>query len=200
MAKKKQILYPVFFMVLITVIFTSGLAIINELTIDRIQSLEDLKVKKSILYAADLIVSDDEVEAFYSQHITVIQSVTDFEVYASQEDGQIDAYIYRFDGPGLWGTITGYIAVSPELDKLIGIDFLSNNETPGLGGRITEEWFKEQFRDISLENRDDNFISYAPAENSNVDAITGATKTSESVRKIFNTTLNGFIETAKGGF
>jgi Na+-transporting NADH:ubiquinone oxidoreductase subunit C len=198
MPKKKQILYPVFFMVLITVIFTSVLAGINALTIDRIEELESLKIKKSILYAADISANDSELDAVYSESITPLQIITYTDTYAATVDGELKAYIYKFDGPGLWGTITGYIAIHPSFDKIIGIEFLSHNETPGLGGRISEEWYKEQFRNISLSGREENYISYSPAADSNVDAVTGATLTSESVRKIFNETIKEFILTAKG--
>lgn len=196
--KKKQILYPVFFMILVTVIFTSGLAIINYLTIDRISELESLKTKKSILYAANIDSNDDNAGNLYNEYITPIDSLDFTDVYMAEKDNQIVAYIYEFSGPGLWGTITGYVALNPELNEIIGVDFLSHSETPGLGGRISEDWYKEQFRSLSLENREGNFVSYSPAPDSNVDAVTGATLTSESVRKIFNQTIEEFIKETKG--
>lgn len=198
MPKKKQILYPVFFMILITVIFTSGLAIINYLTIDRINELESLKTKRSILYAANIDSNDDNAGSLYKEYITPIDSLDFTDVFMAKKDNQIVAYIYEFSGPGLWGTITGYVALNPEMNEIVGVDFLSHSETPGLGGRISEDWYKEQFRAISLENRDGNFVSYSPAADSNVDAVTGATLTSESVRKIFNQTIEEFINEAKG--
>ncbi|MBN2259129.1 MAG: FMN-binding protein [Clostridiales bacterium] len=198
MPKKKQILYPVFFMLLVTVIFTSGLAVINELTIDKINDLEAMKTKKSILYASDLSVPDDQVNTFYAETIKKIDSIDFANVYKATVDNEIKAYIYEFSGPGLWGQIIGYAALSPSLDKIIGIDFLSHSETPGLGGRISEAWYKEQFRNILLENRTPNYISYAPANDSNVDAVTGATLTSDAVRKILNETIQEFIDKTKG--
>ncbi len=54
MAKKKQVLYPVVFMIVITAIFTTALALINELTIDRIKALEDTKQNKQFFMSLAL--------------------------------------------------------------------------------------------------------------------------------------------------
>lgn len=197
MAKKKQILYPVFFMILVTVVFTSGLAVLNELTIDRIEFQEALKVKSSILYAAGIEAPDDQINAVYDASI---RPVPDGPGYIATVDGQVQSYILPFEGPGLWGTITGFMALTPDLDTLVGIDFLTHNETPGLGGRISETWFKEQFRGVTLEDGAREYLIYTPAPEGNVDAISGATGTSESVRKIFNETLDEWLPLAKEVF
>ena len=46
MASKKTILFPVVFMVLLTVIYTAVLAFINESTTDIIKEQENLRIKK----------------------------------------------------------------------------------------------------------------------------------------------------------
>jgi Na+-transporting NADH:ubiquinone oxidoreductase subunit C len=66
-----------------------------------------------------------------------------------------------------------------------GLAFTEQNETPGLGGRIEEDWYKEQFKGTTLSGS----LSYG--EETGLDAITGATSTSNAVLKILNT----FIET-----
>ena len=89
------------------------------------------------------------------------------------------------------------MGVSADYSKLIGIEFTSHSETPGLGGRIDEEWFKEQFRGIDLEDSQDDYIIYTPAAGGNVDAITGATLTSQSVREFVNEDIQKFITERK---
>ena len=90
-------------------------------------------------------------------------------------------------GPGVWGTITLSIGVSPDMDSILGVYFLDHNETPGLGGRITEPWFCNQFKGKmgpftivpeGTSSKKDEF-----------DAITGATNTSKSVKILINNTL-----------
>ncbi len=61
---------------------------------------------------------------------------------------------------------------------------MKQNETPGLGARITEKWFKEQFRGKSAPfTMAAEGTSEKPGE---LDAITGATKTSQAVLRIVN--------------
>jgi Na+-transporting NADH:ubiquinone oxidoreductase subunit C len=100
------------------------------------------------------------------------------------EDGSPISYAFPLDGQGLWGSIRGYIGVSATFDRLLGMEFVEQNETPGLGGRIDEPWFKEQFAGVPL----------IPGENlvygSGIDAITGATSSSNAVLNILNNTIS----------
>lgn len=200
MAKKKQILYPVVFMVLVSAIFTFALALINELTIDRIHALEDTKQKKTILYVFGIDTSEnqDEINRTYNQFITE-KKHGDGTVYEATKEGQLLGYAFEISGPGLWGNITGYTAVSQDFTKMLGIDFIAHSETPGLGGRITESWFKEQFRNIPIASDNSDIVIYRPAPSGNVDAITGATLTSDSVKKLINEDVRNFINTMEGG-
>jgi Na+-transporting NADH:ubiquinone oxidoreductase subunit C len=79
--------------------------------------------------------------------------------------------------------------VEKDLKTLTGIEFIKQNETPGLGGRITESWFKEQFRGkrwpLTVVPEGD------PAGDQEFQAITGATNTTNAVRDILNNRLAG---------
>ncbi|MCK8059812.1 MULTISPECIES: FMN-binding protein [unclassified Fusibacter] len=191
--KKKQILYPVFFMILITVIFVSALAVINEATKEIIAKQEALKVKENILYVFGLThdPTPEATEAAYDLYIEE-KSVVDQQVFYASKDGTQLGYAFVISGPGLWGSMTGYAAVSNDLDAILGISFVSHSETPGLGGRVDEDWFKDQFRGIAISKDSDSAV-FRPAPEGNVDAITGATLTSESVRVIINTDIIDFI-------
>lgn len=100
-----------------------------------------------------------------------------------------------FSFPGLWDTITAVIAVSPGLtdegfmaERFSGLRIVSHKETPGLGGRIEEEWFYRQFEGLPsamgvkvtmtgtgvTPARADDPVPLSPSE---VDGITGATMT-----------------------
>ncbi len=74
--------------------------------------------------------------------------------------------------------------MNQDFTQVLGIDFVTHSETPGLGGRISELWFKEQFRAVSINSDDSDIVTYRPAPDGNVDAITGATLTSDAVRNI----------------
>ena len=78
--------------------------------------------------------------------------------------------------------------MNPELNELQGIVFTEQNETPGLGGRIMEDWFKEQFRGLKLEAG--QAVAYGEAGSQKIDAISGATQTSNAIIRIINQVKN----------
>lgn len=116
------------------------------------------------------------------------------------------AYGLPLSGKGLWGTIQGFGVVSADLQKMQGIAFLKQSETPGLGARITEEEYKRYFRNLDLQN----FFAANPTgtpiimvkkkaktnieESTNsVQAITGATQTSQGVLDMVNSNLRVYL-------
>jgi Na+-transporting NADH:ubiquinone oxidoreductase subunit C len=87
----------------------------------------------------------------------------------------------------LWGEIGAVLGFDKSLEKLTGIDFIKQNETPGLGARIMDDWFREQFR-----GRKGPFVlvpeGTAEGENE-LDAITGASYTSSFVLSLVNSSV-----------
>ncbi len=164
MAKKKQVLYPVVFMIVITAIFTTALALINELTIDRIKALEDTKQKQTILYVFGIEAPDNQADVNKAFNQYIETEVKDNEtIYKATQDGTELGYAFEITGSGLWGSILGYAAVNQDFTQVLGIDFVTHSETPGLGGRISELWFKEQFRAVSINSDDSDIVTYRPA-------------------------------------
>ena len=198
---KKGSLYAVIFMILITGIFTFILAALNESTSTLIAGNQFLKQQRAILYVFNIPthsrMSSEEVNSLYEKHIQE-GTLGPYTVYEAFQDGNLLGYAFPIDGAGLWGSIRGIIALNPELDTILGVDFLAHSETPGLGGRIDELWFKEQFRNISLGGTYP-FVLYRPAQEGLVDSISGATSTSKAVLNIINEDVNIIKEKTKGG-
>ncbi len=201
MAKKKgkPIVFPVVFMVLVAAVFTGVLATLNAVTIDTIREQEELKKQTSILYVFDQTIPAD-ADALVAKYNEVIShgSSGDVDYYMATVEGQVTGYAFEFQGSGLWGTIWGYVAVTPEFDQIMGVDFIKHSETPGLGGRISEAWYRDQFRGISLDDAQQEFIIYKPAAGGNVDAVTGATLTSVSVKNMLDERLRELLANTKG--
>lgn len=78
-------------------------------------------------------------------------------------------------------TVTG---VSTDL-KVTGIDIIAMNETPGLGAKAAEEDFRSQYNGKSGEIG----VSKSAADDKNIQAISGATKTSNGVTNGVNAAL-----------
>lgn len=68
-----------------------------------------------------------------------------------------------------------------------GIDFLEINETAGLGMKATEPAFKEQFQDKAVESFE--LTKDGAVEEYQVDALSGATRTSNAVTNAVNGAL-----------
>jgi len=119
--------------------------------------------------------------------------------------GLLEAFGFPLKGKGLWGTISAYGVISADLDRMVGIDFTEQVETPGLGARITEQEFKYFFRDLDLTGfgfspESPPIVMVGRKERSNreastnsVQAITGATQTCNGVLNMLNTDLRFYI-------
>ena len=194
---KKTFSYPIIFMVVITAFFTAILAFLNYSTADRIAYNQETELRKTILYVFDIRAEADNpaaIEKAFSDNI--IQEGTGKEaIYSVVENGETKGYAFPVGGTGLWGSVEGYVGITADYTKLLGIDFVSHSETPGLGGRISEDVYKDQFRDMDLTDaQNGQYIIYRPAPGGNADAIAGATLTSKSVSNFINTDIENFIK------
>lgn len=194
---KKTFSYPIIFMMIITAFFTAILAFLNYSTADRISYNQETELRKTILYVFDINVEADnpeEIEKAFKDNI--IQEGTGKEaIYSVVENGETRGYAFPVGGTGLWGSVEGYVGISADYTKLLGIDFVAHSETPGLGGRISEDIYKDQFRDMDITNvQNGNYIIYRPAPGGNADAIAGATLTSKSVSNFINIDIESFIK------
>lgn len=57
-------------------------------------------------------------------------------------DGSVGAIILPVQGKGLWSTLKGFIALSPDTKTVAGLTFYSHAETPGLGGEVDNPKWK----------------------------------------------------------
>jgi Na+-transporting NADH:ubiquinone oxidoreductase subunit C len=104
--------------------------------------------------------------------------------------GQVQAIALRFSGLGLWGPIKGFLALEPDMKTIRGLTFYEQIETPGLGGKIAEKWFRDQFIGKLIEDKDGNpgviISSSGEAAPNKVDGISGATMTCDKVQMMLN--------------
>ena len=113
-------------------------------------------------------------------------------------DGE-EILVSKFSGKAIWGTVNGIIAMDKDLKTIKGIDIISHNETPGLGGRIEEEWFLNQFKGETINGSNINVIqgsgdgNYDSADGI-IDGIVGATRTSHSIEVMINQKIKSLRE------
>lgn len=199
--KDKAWFGPVF-MLICTAIFTGILSGVYVYSRPLIQANARLSEITAQLHALDIAVPADvsstDLESSYEQNIeeTNINGRTLYQY--ETDEGEVN-YAIPFKGAGLWGEITGIIAMDQELKTVLGMDFISQNETPGLGGRIEEDWFKEQFRGVALFEDGAPIRYAAPGSEGQIDAITGATATSSAVVDILNASIQDAKSKIGGG-
>jgi Na+-transporting NADH:ubiquinone oxidoreductase subunit C len=66
-------------------------------------------------------------------------------VYIRKDGDKEGAYAIPVYGVGLWGPISGYVALDPAGKEVSGVTFFAPKETPGLGAEITKAKFTEQW-------------------------------------------------------
>lgn len=111
----------------------------------------------------------------------------ELHVFVAQAEGETK-YVLPVTGRGLWGGLWGYIALNADKKTVYGTYFYHESETAGLGARIGERWFQEQFNGKPVfagENTEAVALKVvkagaSKAENE-IDGVTGATLTSDGV-------------------
>lgn len=198
---KKSFSYPILFMSLLTAVFTFILAFLNYSTAENIAFLQKTELREKILYVFDIEMESsdpEDIARVFDENIKE-KDYKGKPLYYIEENGEASAYAVPVEGGGVWGSIEGYVGISSDYDRLLGLAFISHSETPGLGGRISEEEYKVQFRDLDITDPvGNNYLIYTPAPGGNVDAITGATGTSKAVVNFLNADIKEFIENREG--
>ncbi len=122
-----------------------------------------------------------------------------FPLFICKKDGK-SFYIIPMRGKGLWGPIWGYIALEGDMNTIAGVSFGHKGETPGLGAEIETEYFQKQFVGKKILDEQGDFVSVKVVKGGGtstnihgVDAVSGATITSDGVTEMFHRTLENYI-------
>jgi Na+-transporting NADH:ubiquinone oxidoreductase subunit C len=109
-------------------------------------------------------------------------------------------YIIPVRGKGLWGPIWGYISLEADMNTIYGASFGHKSETPGLGAEIETEKFQNQFTGKKIFDESGKFVSVKVVKGGTdaanlhgVDAVSGATITSDGVTEMFKRALGNYI-------
>jgi Na+-transporting NADH:ubiquinone oxidoreductase subunit C len=200
---KKQAL-SVVYMFLITLFFASLVSAVKLMSERKIERNQTIKLQRIILQVLQIPTEEqmtrEGLSGLFINRVKEI-NVEERSLYIGYEDDRVTilGYAIPVGGPGFWGPIQGMVGINPDATRVLGIAFTKHSETPGLGGRITEDWFTEQFKDLPLHpiEGDQNIFYLKPkgtAQATNeLDAITGATNTSSAVEIFLNQELDYFL-------
>ena len=195
----------VVFMFVLTLVFTGLVSLVKVINDDRIEKNQVVKMQRVVLKVLGLAEgkeSTDEVLRLFTERVepVKIKDRTMYVGYETKDRKKVKGYAFPVQGAGFWGQIYGMVAVTPKADRIMGLAFYKHSETPGLGARMTEKWFTDQFKTVKLHplKGDEKFFylkppgpDHAPNE---LDAITGASRTTEAVENFLNSELKLFLD------
>ena len=100
-------------------------------------------------------------------------------------ENQLIGYGFLGKGMGYQGQIVILGVIDSSLEYLEGIEIVESVETPGLGARIQEDSFKEQFKRRGIA-KPIECIKEVVSKDNQIQAITAATVSSKAVANILN--------------
>ena len=200
MNKIRQSIYTVCFAIILGLICATLLTAAAEFTRPRQEENKKAEEIRNILSALKIPFETDASPAslieIFERDVTE-QAVGQDEpltIYAYKPKGSdgVKAVAVRFSGPGLWAPIKGFLALEPDYKTIRGISFYQQEETPGLGGEIVTQSFRDPFTGKQIIDEQgqwgiDIIAGGADAAGVNeVAGITGATITCDKVEEMIN--------------
>lgn len=121
-------------------------------------------------------------------------------VYVCNVDGE-KKYVIPVYGMGLWGSIWGYIALDADKNTIYGAYFDHQGETAGLGAEIKDsKAWQDLFKGKKIFSADGAAVAIAVKKASDVknpasevDAVTGATLTSDGVSLMLQECFSKYV-------
>jgi electron transport complex protein RnfG len=150
--------FPIVLLTIVVAVCVSLLSYIDSITREKISAQEDEAVKALI---TDIFPDMSRYE-FKN------------DIYTVYSDDTKLGYAFLATGKGYGGDISILVGLSDET-TVKGIKIVSQTETPGLGSRISEPFFTDQFAGVDI-----NDIALS-RNGGKIDAITGSTISSSAV-------------------
>ena len=193
MAAKKDTLINMFVALFVICVVSGGvLGVVYNATKEPIAAAENAKKTEAIKNVLPEFetLKDVTVKSAVSGEDAEIP----FYLAYDADNNFIGAAVETFTNKGFSGNISLMVGILAD-GTLKNISVLQHAETPGLGSKMSEPAFKDQFND----KRADSFNFKVKKDGGDVDAITAATISSRAFCDAVNRALSTF-ENNKGGF
>ncbi|MCK5173514.1 MAG: FMN-binding protein [Planctomycetes bacterium] len=185
--------FAVAYMFVVTAFFSSIVIGFARFTSARVKANEQLAFETAMLEAFALAEGKTglDIHEFFLERFTKPDKESGL-AYTLTEDGNLSGYAVLVGGKGFWAPIKGIVGVSADGNRIRGVSFYEQSETPGLGAEITKAQFRNQFAGRRLATTD-RPIRIRPTgsklADNEVHAITGATQTCTRLEKLINEDL-----------
>lgn len=221
-------LYTIVYSAILVIIVAFLLAFVFQALKDRQQANVALDKKKQILNSLNIRDLDDEAAANKFKEVVLSDDIVDVKgelqpkdtkdnesfgfklnsadykegklaIFECNVDGETK-YVIPVYGAGLWGPISGYIALNDDCETVFGAYFDHEGETAGLGAEIKDDrsW-QEKFKEKKLFTPESDQVALSVEKKvtdatCQVEAVTGATLTSNGVRDMLQEGIAKYVE------
>jgi Na+-transporting NADH:ubiquinone oxidoreductase subunit NqrC len=190
--KLKRKLLDVLFIVVLGVVSVAMLLAAQNYSAPAVKRFRETRLKTNILTAAGIAWTQADFQDVFGQRVR------------EETRGGLTWYvadslvIYEFKGRGLWGMIEGIATFDSALTHIVSVRVLSQEETPGLGDRIKEPDYLATYKDRTAAEPLELALRHKAEQPNEVDAISGATLSSQALMAIVSATA-ARLRAAKGG-
>ncbi len=115
--------------------------------------------------------------------------ITVYDAYDAEEN--LVGYVVKGSGAGYGDAVIALIGLNRDASEITGVYVLSQKETPGLGSKIADPAWNRQY-DGKATQPPLEVVKTPPAEANDIQAISGATISSNALTNIVNGTVADF--------
>ena len=165
----------------------------DALTAERIEANKDAAIYSAVLSHNEISFNSGNLADVFNENITVEEVIYEGQTlsfYINEENGNVSFMYGVFALGGLWGPLRGVITLESDFQTIVNVTVLEEQETPGLGGKVKNRDFLDQFIGLVLIPELDRPVEVnkdaAANEANEVDEISGATGTSTAFERLLN--------------
>ncbi|MCK8824433.1 FMN-binding protein [Fuchsiella alkaliacetigena] len=162
MAKQDSKVAMIIVLTVIAIASATVLSLVHSVTQPQIEAVSEERREEAILGVLPGAVDYSEIE---KDGLTLYEGL--------DEDGNVVGTAIERDGSGYGGPVGLMIGLDLDNNKVLSVRILEHEETPGLGARIEEGWFIEQFKEKPFG---DEFLI-----DEDLEGIAGATLSAQAV-------------------
>lgn len=150
-----------------------------------------MEARKAVLPDAQEFVQVD-----ISEHKDEYSNVV--EVYEGKSGDDTVGYVFRVVSKGYGGDVELFVGINAKENKIESVSIISHKETPGLGAKAAEPDFLSQYTGKSADSSL-VVVRGRATQDTQVEAITGATITSKAVTEGVNAAVEFYGRVLKDG-
>ena len=196
MAKNKSgIIKNTFVLVVVTFVAILALAVVNQVTMEPIAQAEiDARneVYKAVYSDANSFTEVENTQKLLEESSALLAErgydgcLINDVLAVTDASGSVEGYVIAATSPSGYGGDV-QIAIGIKDGIITGFDVVSNSETAGLGSKCTNDEFTSQFDGKSAIELE--YTKTGAAEPNQIDAISGATITTNAVTQAVNSAI-----------